>query len=147
MYGYGKRILVIDNVADIRYFTCVALSNAGYNVYSAADCSEGLQEMGKRRYDTVLIDYDVLSTDGGEFLHRAHASWPKTPIILLSDVDRVTELICPVKGISAYLSKPFDVPTFLDVIAHVTSNQSAGTEVYTNVRISPADSLTRSHYS
>ncbi len=27
--GYGKRVLVIDDVEDIHYFTCLALADAG----------------------------------------------------------------------------------------------------------------------
>ena len=87
--GYGKRVLVIDDAEDIRYFTCLALADAGYNVYSAADGLNGLQEMKKRRYDTVIVDYHVPRLNGGQFINFAHVMWPTTPIIVMQETARL----------------------------------------------------------
>jgi CheY-like chemotaxis protein len=117
MEGYGKRVLVIDDAYDIRYLTSLALSHAGYNVYSAADGSEGLQEMKKRRYDTVLVDYNMPRLNGGQFIEAARVMWPDTPIILMSGDYRMTERVDRVDGIYARVSKPFELPKLCDLIA------------------------------
>lgn len=117
MEGYGKRILVIDDAHDIRYFTCLALSDAGYNVYSASDGSEGLQQMKKRRYDIVLVDYNMPRLDGGQFIEIARVMWPNTPIILMSGDFRFSDQIDRIEGTYACLSKPFDLTTLLSLIA------------------------------
>lgn len=117
MEGYGKRVLVIDDAYDIRYFTCLALSDAGYNVYSAADGSEGLQQMKKRRYDAVLVDYNMPRLDCGEFINIARVVWPNTPIILMSGDFRFSDKVDRVEGTYACISKPFDLPKLLSLIA------------------------------
>lgn len=98
---YGKRVLVIDDAEDIRYSTCLALTDAGYNVYSAADGSDGLQEMKKRRYDTVLVDYHMPRLNGGQFINIAHDTWPNTPIILMTGDYQITDQLDRVEGVYA----------------------------------------------
>lgn len=119
--GFGKRVLVIDDAQDIRCFTCLALSDAGYNVYSAADGSDGLEEMKKRRYDTVLVDYNMPRLNGGQFITIAHGMWPQTPIILMSGDWQISDQLDAIEGIYARISKPFELPKLLDLIAHVSN--------------------------
>ena len=117
MEAYGKRVLVIDDAHDIRYITCLALLDAGYQVDSARDGEEGLQEMKKRRYDLVLVDYNMPRLDGRQFIENARVMWPDTPIILMSGDHRITERAECVKGTYACITKPFELPKLLDVIA------------------------------
>ncbi|MDN5941498.1 MAG: response regulator [Nitrospira sp.] len=119
--GYGKRVLVIDDAQDIRHLTCLALSDAGYNVYSAADGLDGLEEMKKRRYDTVLVDNNMPRLNGGQFIAIAHVTWPDTPIILMSGDWRSIDRLDAVEGIYARISKPCELPKLLDLIAHVSN--------------------------
>ena len=80
MDGYGKRVLILDDNEDIRHVTGIALTNCRYNVYSAADGAEGLEAMTKRRYDVVLVDYNMPRINGSQFIEISQVSWPKTPI-------------------------------------------------------------------
>ena len=117
MEEHGARILVIDDAHDIRYLTCLALSDAGYQVDSAVDGLEGVREMKKRRYDMVLVDHNMPRLDGRQFIEIARILWPETPIILMSGDFRVSDQAGDVEGIYAFISKPFELPKLLDVIA------------------------------
>lgn len=116
MDGYGKRVLILDDNEDIRHVTGIALMNRRYNVYSAADGSEGLEEMTKRRYDVVLVDYNMPRINGLQFIEISHITWPKTPIILMSgDVRILDERLRPL-GTYACISKPFAISELLTLI-------------------------------
>jgi len=140
MEGYDKRILVIDDADDIRYFTCLALSDAGYNVYSAVDGLDGLREMKKRHYDTVLVDYNMPHLNGGQFIEIARVMWPDTPIILMSGDYCIAAQLDHVEGIYACIPKPFDLPTLLGLIAHASKSEPYQ-EIHPSMPASPSRSL------
>ena len=134
MDGYGKRVLILDDNEDIREMTGLALSNRRYNVYSAADGSEGLEEMTKRRYDVVLVDYNMPRINGLQFIETSQKAWPKTPIILMSgDIRILDECMRPV-GAYACISKPFAISQLLTLI----SNACRGLDVLDTASIGSA---------
>lgn len=117
MDGYGKRVLILDDDEDIRHVTGIALTNCRYNVYSAADGAEGLEAMTKRRYDVVLVDYNMPRINGLRFIEISQIAWPKTPIILMSgDVRILDERMHPVGGY-ACIAKPFAISQLLTLIS------------------------------
>lgn len=117
MQGYGKRILIIDDAEDLRYLTSMALSNAGYNTYTASDGSEGLDAMTKRRYDVVLVDYHMPRVNGLQFIETSRSQWPDTPIILMSADAPLYGQISLLEGTFACIEKPFELPHLLELIS------------------------------
>ena len=116
MQGYGKRILIIDDANDVRYLTSMALSDAGYNVYSASDGVEGLEAMSKRRFDVVLVDYQMPRLNGLQFLETSRSLWPDTPIILMSGDHRFYGQKDLLEGTFACVEKPFELPYLIELI-------------------------------
>ncbi|UVT17471.1 MAG: response regulator [Nitrospira sp.] len=121
MDGYGKRVLIIDDDQDIRFVTGMALMDAGYNVYSACDGIEGSEEMKKRRYDVVLVDYHMPRLNGLQFIQLCRAMWPATPIILMSGDRYLTEHFDKVDGAYTCMAKPFELSKLLTLV-----NQACG---------------------
>jgi two-component system, chemotaxis family, chemotaxis protein CheY len=120
--GYGKRVLVVEDDADVRMMICLMLSEAGYNVYQACDGLEALGELKKRRYDAVLTDYHMPKMDGLELLDLVQAMWPETPVIVASSDVLLTNqsgnsLLEPAYAV---LAKPFDSSDLLHAIRCAT---------------------------
>ncbi len=116
MNGYGKRVLIIDDDQDILCLTGTALVDAGYNVYSASDGFEGSEEMRKRRYDVVLVDYHMPRLNGLQFIDICRAMWPATPIILMSGDIYSTEHLGEVEGAYTCVAKPFQLSELLALV-------------------------------
>ena len=116
MQGYGKRILIIDDADHIRSLMSMALSDAGYNVYSASDGVEGLEAMTKRRYDVVLVDYEMPRLNGMQFLATSRSLWPHTPIILMSGDHRLYNERHLLEETFACVEKPFELPHLIQLI-------------------------------
>ena len=77
--------------------------------------------MKKRRYDTVIVDYHVPRLNGGQFINFAHDMWPTTPIIVMSGDCQILDQLGRVEGVSVRISKPFELPTLLHLIARLSN--------------------------
>ncbi len=121
MDGYGKRVLVVEDDADVRLMICLMLSDVGYNVYEAANGLDALSELKKRRYDAVLTDYHMPKMDGLELLDLVQAMWAETPVILASsDMSLTDQADSPLAPAYAVLAKPFDSSQLLEAIRCAT---------------------------
>jgi CheY-like chemotaxis protein len=121
--GYGKRVLVVEDDEDVRTVICLILSEAGYNVYEAADGLEALNALKKRRYDAVLTDYHMPKMDGLELLDLVQAMWPHTPVIVASSDRLLSErtgdsLLAPAYAV---LAKPFESAHLLAAVRSATT--------------------------
>ena len=63
-----KRLLVIDDEANMRHMLSTVLKKADYEVDTAADGSEGLQMIQGAHYDFVLCDIKMPKMNGMDFL-------------------------------------------------------------------------------
>jgi CheY-like chemotaxis protein len=102
----ASRVQVVDDDADVREFTAVALRQAGYTVDEAADGQEALELVQRTDYDVILLDWQMPRMDGCTFLD-AYASLPgpHAAIVLCTALPAFVEptRITP----AGYLCKPF----------------------------------------
>ena len=63
-----KRLLIIDDEANMRHMLFTVLEKAGYNVETAADGDEGLEMIQASQYDFILCDIKMPNMGGMEFL-------------------------------------------------------------------------------
>jgi len=104
-----KKILVLEDEANIRSFIVINLERAGYEVIEAASGEEALEQLA-RHPDTrvALLDVMLPGIDGFEVCRRIRMTDPRIGIIMLSaraqEMDKVTGLMT---GADDYVTKPF----------------------------------------
>jgi CheY-like chemotaxis protein len=121
-YMINARILVVDDDRVIQQLLKVNLELEGYAVAVAEDGEEALAQFDVFHPNLVLLDIMMPKLDGWEVCRRLKAGVEsnRVPIVLLSaraqeaDVQRGMEL-----GVAAYVTKPFDPISLLDMIADI----------------------------
>ncbi len=102
------RILVIDDDERILNFLRVKLRASGYDVATAGNGRDGLEQAQGQEPDLVVLDIIMPRLDGLEVLRELH-SFSTVPVIILTargdDGDRIRGLRM---GADDYLSKPFN---------------------------------------
>jgi two-component system alkaline phosphatase synthesis response regulator PhoP len=107
-----KKILLVDDDAEILELLTFNLKKAGFAIGTASDGIEALKKARSIAPDLILLDLLMPELDGFavcEILRR-DKSTASIPIIMLtaltSELSRLTGIDC---GANAYLTKPFSV--------------------------------------
>ena len=104
-----KKVLVLEDEANIRSFVVINLRRSGYEPIEA-DCGEMALEQLRRHPDirVALLDVMLPDIDGFEVCRRIRASNTRIGIIMLTartqEMDKVTGLMT---GADDYMTKPF----------------------------------------
>lgn len=104
-----KKILVLEDEANIRSFVVLNLSRAGYEAIEAGTGEEALEQLRLNPDVRVaILDIMLPDMDGFEVCRRIRASNSKIGIIMLSartqEMDKVTGFMT---GADDYVTKPF----------------------------------------
>jgi len=103
-----KRILIIEDEANMRHMLEVLLGRSGYEVKSAADGQEGLEVIEGEGFHFILCDIKMPRMDGMTFLKSATDKLKDTTVIMMSAYGTVDTAIEAMKlGAYDYISKPF----------------------------------------
>jgi PAS domain S-box-containing protein len=117
--GGGDRgmVLVVDDDDGVRAVGKTALSNAGYQVVTANNGSEGLRmfERYGAQLKLILMDVTMPGLDGFEALRRIRASGSNIPVLLTSGYD-VDPSAAEAAHSSGILEKPYDVGQLLEAV-------------------------------
>lgn len=99
-------ILVVDDVADIRYFVKAALAPEGYDVIEAANGTDALHLIRTRNPAVVILDLSIGQPDGFEVCREVRKTSTVPIIILTSHVQEMDEAMCLAAGADDYITKP-----------------------------------------
>jgi two-component system response regulator MprA len=104
------RILVVDDDRAVREALRRTLTLAGYDVETAQDGEEALEQMAQAVPDAVVLDVGLPGIDGLEVCARARRLGNRVPILILTARDAVSDRIDGLDaGADDYMVKPFDV--------------------------------------
>jgi two-component system, OmpR family, alkaline phosphatase synthesis response regulator PhoP len=106
----NKKILVVDDEADIRELIKFNLAKEGYEVICAADGETALIETRHKQPDLILLDVMLPGIDGIEvcFKLKSDPHYKAIPIVMLSaKTDETDQLVGLKIGADDYLVKPF----------------------------------------
>ena len=103
-----KKVLVVDDEANVRHMMRMLLEKEGYSAGEAGDGREGLKALESEPYDFVLCDIRMPNMDGLEFLAEAKRTRPDATFIMMSAFGTIERAIEAMKaGAYDYISKPF----------------------------------------
>ena len=125
-----KKVLVLEDEANIRSFVVINLKRAGYEAIEAESGEEALAQL-KRNPDikVALLDIMLPDMDGFEVCRRIRAGDNKIGIIMLTartqEMDKVTGLMT---GADDYVTKPFspaELTARIDALYRRTGGEEA----------------------
>jgi DNA-binding response OmpR family regulator len=104
-------VLVVDDDPVIQKLLRVNFEMEGYDVLSAADGAEGLDQARAGSPDVIILDVMMPKMNGLEVLAalKADAGTDTIPVILLSAKAQAGDVQAGLdRGADAYVTKPFD---------------------------------------
>ncbi|RTI04077.1 DNA-binding response regulator [Thermus scotoductus] len=123
-----KRILLIEDDAEVARLVELELKEAGFTVEWAKSGMEGLVKHRERKPDLVILDLGLPDLDGAEVARRIRAT-DDTPILVLTAQDAVERKVGLLSdGADDYLVKPFH-PAELLARIQVQLRHKEGSEV------------------
>jgi len=121
-----KKILVVDDEADVRSFLSTALVEAGFEVMTAEDGDVALDKLKKQIPNLISLDLVMPHKSGAKLYHELsrHKEWSKIPIIIVtghardelgkSDLKELT-----MSGPGIYLEKPVKPDNYIAAVKSI----------------------------
>lgn len=105
-----KKILIIEDSADINNLIAEALKKAGYECRQAFSGTEGLFCAEAEQFDLAVMDLMMPGMSGEELLPKLREK-QNIPVIILSAKDGLdSKLSLFEAGAEDYMTKPFEIP-------------------------------------
>ncbi|MFG2630551.1 response regulator transcription factor [Streptomyces sp. NPDC048473] len=104
----AAKVLVVDDDPEVRSAVADGLRVEGYEVREAADGLAALSEVAAWQPDAIVLDVMMPVMDGLAVCRRLRALDDRTPVIVLTALDSVSERVDGLDaGADDYLVKPF----------------------------------------
>ena len=119
----SKRVLVVDDDADMRLTLKLALELAGYAVEVAANGAEALEVQRREAADVLITDIFMPDSDGFEAIDAFRRQFPQTKIVVVSGGAQFSKRDylpdAELMGVDATLQKPFEVDALLGLLRNL----------------------------
>jgi signal transduction histidine kinase/ActR/RegA family two-component response regulator len=115
-------VYIEDNPANIRLVQLILANRPNATLLTAVDGLSGIELVREQQPDIVLLDLHLPDIEGSEVLNRLQndSSTKDIPVVILSadaNPEQISKLL--ESGAKQYVTKPFDVRTFLKVLDEV----------------------------
>jgi CheY-like chemotaxis protein len=119
-----KKILIVEDDADVRLGYQVLLKANGYDTFFAADSISAISEARKQMPDLIILDLGLPAGDGHVVLERlrgpVNMDLGAIPVVVVSGRDLRGNKERALKGgAKAFLQKPWDDDELLSLIARL----------------------------
>ncbi len=118
-----KKILVVDDEDDIRQFLELALKEAGFNVITATDGFEAMDQVEKENPDLISLDLVMPKKSGAKFYRDLSKSkkYNKIPVLIVTghardELGRADLKELTLSGPGIYLEKPISPPKYVAAV-------------------------------
>jgi two-component system, NtrC family, nitrogen regulation response regulator GlnG len=115
----SKRILIVDDDAELAAEMAEVLRDQDYVVDSASDSVHGAQLICENTYDLYLLDYKMAGFTGVDLLKKIKEKKDESVIFIISgrpSIDKLLQQENVLHLVSAVIRKPFDVEVLLNKI-------------------------------
>jgi CheY-like chemotaxis protein len=119
----AKRVLVVDDEADVRNYLRIALEDAGFQVETAPDGLEAMQAVLRQPPDLISLDLVMPRHSGARFyrdLRKDHAL-SRIPVLIVTghardELGRADFEEMSLSGPGVYLEKPVTPETYVSAV-------------------------------
>ncbi len=131
------KVLLIDDDADFRASVRSLLEGEGYSVSEATSGRQGLEQILADRPDAIVLDIMMETLEEGYGVTQAikikdeFRDCREVPIVMVSSIQESPDERFPMAGEidmvrpDRYMTKPIDIPRFLELIESVTRGRKA----------------------
>lgn len=118
--GARKKVLIVEDSADIRRLFAIGLNHRGYEVKLAANGAEALDRIETEKPDVILLDLMMPIMDGWEVLERLNPEGgrPCIPVVVISGQAPPPEHFSH-QCVAGWLAKPISIEQLAEAIALV----------------------------
>jgi DNA-binding response OmpR family regulator len=115
----GKKILIVDDEAEIQRALRGALEGGGYQVQVCDHGNKVAQALKEYKPDLVVLDVMLPGADGYTLFRRIieDDATSDLPIIVLSGLEPSAAMFQGFPQLAAFMVKPFDPQDLLDKVA------------------------------
>lgn len=120
----GKKILLVDDDAEIIESIRYALESKGYEILIARDGNQGLAMAERETPDLVILDMMMPKRSGFlvlEKLRRTHSS-PIRVIMITANEGSRHKAYAEMLGVDDYIRKPFSMDRLVDSVGRLLSS-------------------------
>ncbi len=125
MSQFKKRILIVDDDNEILDSMQLALGSRGYDVLLAHDGNQGLARLERDAPDLVILDVVMPRRNGFNVLKCLNLMSTLNPrvIMVTGNEDPRHREFAVANGVDAYVQKPFDVDSVLELVDGLLSDE------------------------
>jgi DNA-binding response OmpR family regulator len=122
-----RRVLVVDDDADLVTMVEILLDEAGYRVDTAYDGQQALDRVALEMPDLILLDMKMPGMDGWSFAREFHARHDNhAPIIVFTAAEDARQRAEEI-GARSFIGKPFEIDDLIAIVdAHVRRTSPTG---------------------
>ncbi len=121
-----KKVLVVDDEADVRNFLSAALIEAGFDVVTAEDGDAALEKIKMQIPDLISLDLVMPHKSGAKLYHELtkHKEWQKIPVIIVTghardDLGKSDLKDLTMSGPGIYLEKPVKPDNYIAAVKNI----------------------------
>ncbi len=125
-----KRVLIIDDEAEIRRNLTVGLTQEGFSATACPDGISAVHELNRSRekgigYDYLVTDIFMPDIDGLKILKVIKNEFPELPVLVITGFgDELLKETALAELNTAYLDKPFEISDLVEALNTLTPGSS-----------------------
>lgn len=114
---HHRRVLIVDDDADIRGLLLTALRMKSLQVDTATDGQEAIDLLRQHSYGVIILDLFMPVTDGFAVLDMLDKESIQPVVLVVTGADRSTIEKLDARRIHGVIKKPFDVEELSTIVA------------------------------